>query len=377
MKQINKLCILLLAVSMLCLCACDKLSAIELPPLPTPTAQPQSGTPAPEPTAVETAEDGARVIAAIRRNSKTAYDPQNGTQLILSFSYDTPTVLIEGRGDVSAAINDYIAKLDEAYYTGDSYGDGTGIGYMNLLTMAEDNYYYAANSASPAGGTELSASRTASFPRLDGRVISLAYDEYCYTGAESSRRTLGYSFDAETGEPLTVELLCENGDLTALIGETAELSAGDWYLGAEGLTAGDTLIASYDELAPVLKPKYLPQPVTGEGSLRLTDAPDTEIIDMVSVEGGDHTVYLGAEGSVYDVCVSSVGYIDSFFETARLWQGSSLTGGALQLSIPIPHGMPELRVSWRDGGGSHTAYVTQDGASGGLVLADEGIEAVG
>ena len=383
MKQIRKLCILLLAASVLCLCACDKLAAIELPPLPTPTAsQPQeSVTPAPEPTAAAPVQRSeGRVIAAIKRNSKTAYDPQNGTQLILSFSYDTPTVLIEGRETASAAINDYVAKLDEAYYTGDSYGDGTGVGYMNMLTMAEDNYYYAANSASPVGGTELSASRSAAFPRLDSRVISVTYDEYCFTGAESVQRTLGYSFDAETGMLLTPDMLGDGGALTAMLEDRlngVEPSAGDWYLGAEGLMAGYTLVAPYDALEAVVKPEYLPKPVTASGGFRLTDTPDTEIVDMVQIEGGDSVVYLAAEGTVSDVRLSSVGYIDSFFETARLWQCSEMTDCALQLSIPIPHGMPELCLSWRDGTGTHSAYVTQDGATGGFALADEGVEAVG
>ena len=86
-RIISAILVLMLAMG---LCACDKIGSVELPPLPTVTPEP---TPTPEPTETPAAEPvGGRVIVSVSRTEQDAYDPQDGTQRILSFSYETPTV---------------------------------------------------------------------------------------------------------------------------------------------------------------------------------------------------------------------------------------------------------------------------------------------
>ena len=101
------------------MCACDgleKLEQVELPPLPTvePSPEPET-TPEPEESpepSPEPAELGNRVIVSIKNNTEIHNAPDNEAQRILTFSYDTPQVHIEGNDAAAAVINDHIALLD-------------------------------------------------------------------------------------------------------------------------------------------------------------------------------------------------------------------------------------------------------------------------
>ena len=165
--------ITLFLVTVLCLglCACDKLSGIELPPLPTvtPEAAEPSTAPAAEPAAQTETESAHGLIVSINRTTKQAFDPQDGSKLILTFSYDTPTVYIEGGEAAAAAINEQTALMEETFYTGNGYGTG----YNDMLTMAEDNYNYIVNAGIEGGMLELVNSRTVSVERMDDRVLTL------------------------------------------------------------------------------------------------------------------------------------------------------------------------------------------------------------
>ena len=141
MKRI--LALLLMAVFTFGLCGCEKISSIELPPLPTvtPEAAEPSIAPAAEPAAQTETESAHGLIVSIKRTTKQAFDPQDGSNLILTFSYDTPIVYIEGGEAAAAAINEQTALMEETFYTGNGYGTG----YNDMLTMAEDNYNYVVN----------------------------------------------------------------------------------------------------------------------------------------------------------------------------------------------------------------------------------------
>ena len=117
--------LLLAAALALSLCACgglDNLKNVELPPLPDADAQASpEATPVPEATEIVSEPESKlpeHVIVSITSHSEQHYDPQNGETLILTFSYETPEVYIEGRDEASGKINEYIATLDETYYTG-------------------------------------------------------------------------------------------------------------------------------------------------------------------------------------------------------------------------------------------------------------------
>ncbi len=139
---------LLALVLCLSFCACGALNT--LPPVPTaetvivPTEAPQE-TEAPAPAESEApapapAEAAGRVMVSVSKTEEQAFDPQYGETLILTFSYETPVVMNEENPDAADKVNEFIGLVNEAYITGEDYGEGAGIGYNYMLTMAEENY---------------------------------------------------------------------------------------------------------------------------------------------------------------------------------------------------------------------------------------------
>ncbi len=435
--------LLLTMVMAFSLCACEqglatleKLDDVELPPLPEVT---EEVTPAPEEQAPEASEAPAaeqpadyeeldlanRVCVNIGRTAYTEYDPQNGSQLILNFSYETPRVQIEGRPEAAQAINDYLAMLDETFYTGNDYGAGSSMGYNMLLELAQDNYSYAVNSGTEMS-LEYSDTRSASIARVDSAVLSILYNEASYTGgAHGNYGSRGYVFDVETGARLSLEDL--SGDAAALssflvdymvntvesdesyaqridLMELTEgagyadvlsplLRDGSWYLSGEGLVIFSDLyeISSYAagpvsftipyaELDGVLDAKWLPQDKPGEGRFVISPMDQVEdgtveIIDLVSDGREGESFCLRCEGTVQDVKISAGQYTDVFYETSALWYASHMSGCAVQLEARLPDGLPELMISYTSGGEPHSVLLTR-GEDGGPALA-ENVEAVG
>ena len=426
-KIITMILILALAATM---CACEeleKLEQIELPPLPTvePSQEPET-TPepeeSPEPTQ-EPVELGNRVIVSISDNTEIRKAPDNEEQRILTFSYDTPQVHIEGNDDASSAINDHIALLDELYYSGTGSGDGINA----LLEMALDNYSYVVDTGAELG-VEFSSDRTVSVPRADSSVVSLVLSTYTYTGGvHGNYYDRGYVYDAETGELLTLDKLSADQEafsafvLECLLDLAKEdetyaeldtiedlnsalfalLREGSWYLDENGLVVFSDVyeIASYAagiirftipyaQLADHIDPKWLPvERQNGEGGFELSfhsDVPSgsMEIIDRVTVDSEGEELFLKAVGTVYDISLSSVEYADyehKFFETASHWACSYMSDCAIQLVTLIPEGMPNLMISYTTADGvRHHSLISQSGVDGGVSLADaESVEAIG
>ena len=209
----KKIFVLLLAAAMILgLSGCEELSNVELPPLPTVTPEAQEASPSPSPTVEPTEEpapeSAGEVMVTVKNNTQQAYDPQNGTQLILTFSYDTPVVYIEGGDETAAAINERVALMDEAYYTGNEYDGMQGTGYNNMLTMAEDNYRYVVETGAEGVPLEMASQRSVSVPRIDSQVLTLLYNDYMYTGgAHGSYGYEGYCFDLSDGHLITLQEL--------------------------------------------------------------------------------------------------------------------------------------------------------------------------
>ena len=418
------------------LCACAGLPKLDLPPLPTaePTAAP---TPVPEATAAPVPEAGesvpveglkGSVIVSNRKTEKEACDPETGETLILRFSYDTPTVIIEENPAAADRINEFIGLQEEAFYTGEDYGEGYGTGYNNMLTLAEDNYNflkYESEMENPL--YELSSSQSVSVLRNDGRVLTLAYDESSYTGGAHgmySERT--YCFDPATGEQLKLDSISDNtaalkAFLTDKLVELAQtdediqertygfidpdavpetlgmlLRDGSWYFDYDGMVIFSDLyeISSYaagivsfripySELQGRIHSSCFPADSAASGSFKALDAEQmtdgsTQIVDMLKVFKDGQTVYLEAEGKVEDVRISTVSYSYFFYDIAQLWSCSEMENSALQLITVIPDGMPNLKISWRSAGGEQACYLTQSGEDGSLILLPVGdVEAVG
>ena len=131
MKKITAL--LIAALLALSLCGCEQIEQLKQIELPTPSVEP-SEEPSPEPTpeaseepeatpepTPEAAEPSSYVTISIGEHKETYYAPDDENQMILDFSYETPTVHIYGNDEASEKINDFIAALDEEYYTGNNY----------------------------------------------------------------------------------------------------------------------------------------------------------------------------------------------------------------------------------------------------------------
>lgn len=414
------------------LCACDAADKIDLPPVPT--VEP-TDTPATEPSAEPSADEtpvpskkpaDTRVIVSIGRTELEALDPENGTQKILSFSYETPSVYIDTNPSASDAINEYIAMLDETYYTGEDYGEGPGTGYNNMLTLAEDNYIYVRQSGIEGARIDLASDRSVRVQRADSGLICLLYNDYVdLGGAHGTYNYTGYSFDTESGELLTLDMISSDTEglksfLTDYMVKTASedenisaaiegfvpedaleesLSAlvreGSWYFDGEGMTVFSSLyeISSYaagiiefkvpySELSGIIDSKYIPDELSDEGSFRVVSADEMvdgsmEIVDMVKAADGGERVYLIADGTVKNVRISRVDYTGIFYETAQLWFCSDMTDCAVQLVTVIPEGMPDIMISYSTASGEQHLYLTESGEDGSLILADDSIEAVG
>ena len=73
------------------------------------------------------------------RTSINDYDPAEGQELILEFSYDMPRVIYENDLIVAQEVNEVLATIEETFYTGQDYGlKQEFIGYHAMLESAED-----------------------------------------------------------------------------------------------------------------------------------------------------------------------------------------------------------------------------------------------
>ncbi len=428
MKKIFSL--LLAGVMIIGLAGCEQLSNVELPPLPTVTPETTEASPSPSPTAEPTPEPEQESAGAVTVNVKhtlqQAYDPQNGTELILSFSYDTPVVYIEGGEETAAAVNERIALMDEAYYTGNEYDGMQGTGYNNMLTMAEDNYRYVVETGAEGVPMELASDRSVSVPRIDSQVLTLLYNDYMYTGgAHGSYGYEGYCFDLSDGHLLTLEELSSDYEalsaflvnyMVQMVESDEELAQridisllpegsgyaeilspllreGSWYFSSDGLVIFPDLyeissyaagivefVIPYDALTGYVDEKWIPVPVEGSGSIELIKAEDmvdgsTPIVDKLVVGQEGAEFYLVARGSVSGLTVTEGDYADKFYPSSTLWSCSALEDGALQMVCPLPEGMPEIQISYRNDQGQKQFYLTVDG-EGSPTLTDT-VEAVG
>ncbi len=442
-KEVNKvkkiLALILCLTMVLSLGACSAISNlkdVDIPPLPDADAEDSAEATEPvaetEAPAVEEEESKLpnHIIINVVPHDEVHYDPQNGERVILTFSYETLEVYIEGRDEASQKVNEYIATLDETYYTGNDYGLGQATGLNGWLEMATDNYTYAVDSNSlDTMALEFSSTRSSSILRADSSVISFVNNSYEFAGgAHGNYVDRAYNFDAESGDIITLQML--SGDYNALndylldymynlytedkdsyysertnetfMGDDPKamlgtlLREGSWYFDNEGMTVFSDIYElgpyaagivefkiPYADLSGHIDDKWMLPELSGSGSLLLVaqgeiEDGSVEVIDKVVVDENGTELCIEAEGTVYDVRLSKVDYTDRFYETALLWSCSYMNDCVLQLSAAIPEGMPNLMVSYRDADGTqHKLLLTQSGEDGSYILSDENIEAVG
>ncbi len=438
MKKLLSMILVLCCLTGLCGCeTVAKMSEVELPPVPT--AEPAEVIPdaSAQPEANVTETEHQHIIINMDRTEYEAYDPQQGAELILSFSYETPYVHIPANPAAEEAINEFIAMLNESYYTGDDYGtvydSGLAPGYINMLTQAEDNYNYIINSAinfeGDALGYELACHRTLSVERCDESMLCLLYRDYVNLGGvHGSYGYRAYCFDTASGELMGLDDICLDAELfkgflaesmVSKVRNDDELSQlvngfvdedglptleeavwallrdGSWYLDSDGIVFFSDLYEmssyaagiiefrfGYEEIKDYIKPELIPENLqysAGFAAVPVAAMTESsrEIIDMVKIHEEGEGIYLVADGVAKEVRLATVDYTDAFYETAQLWYCSSMENCAVQLVTLIPEGMPELKISYRDAQGEHSLYLSQSGEDGSLMLVDDSIEAVG
>lgn len=426
-KMMKKTVSVILAVLMVtALSGCDRLDRlrdIELPEFPDTNAIEQPAeTKAPEAVA-ETEnekEPAVKIIARITKTEELHYDPADGSTLILDFSYETPFIDITGRDNAARVINEYIAMLDETYYTGNDYGDGSSSGLNMMLELATDNYTYAYETGADIN-LEMNSNRTVSVERADDTLLSLLYYTSAYTGdAHNSNSYRAYTFSTVNGALIKFDDLSTKPEklreavLSSVKaeldgnGETADISDdmlsglfknGFWYLSRGGVVvlpdfneatdfAGEKKIIeiAYSELEGLIDEKYLPAQYEATGELSVITQSDfrdgsMEVVDKIIIGEHGTELFIAATGPVYDVRISVVSYTDysgKFYETQHLWNCSCMNDCALQLETEIPDGMPNLMISYYTADGQRVnRLLTQSDRDGSLILVDDNIAAVG
>lgn len=424
-KMIAMISALALSLS---LAGCGLFDGLDLPPFPTVTPQPTpspSATAAPSPTPSPAPQKADNISLSINRHVQQAMDPQNGTQLILSFSYDSPRVYIDGMDAVTTIINEQLAISDEEFYSGNDYGqDGSVYGYNDMLTAAEDNYLFLTENQIE-GQYELSATRSVNAKRIDDRLLSVTMEDYYYTGGAHGMTVLsGMNFDTRTGQLLSLEDLSPDYEaLSAFLTETmlsqvqadpelaarmdvvqpqeyeaalaALLRQRSWYFDDRGLNifsdvyelgsyaAGMLeLNIPYEQLKGHIDDSFLPQPLNGEGTVQVMTEEEigqtaTNVIDKLSVSEEGQQLFILGNGTVRDVQVVSGNWSDRFYPTGLLWAGSDLENKALQIQCVLSQGMPQLKISYTDMLGSHELYLSQDAEGRAALVPADQVAAVG
>lgn len=422
--------ILLMLTMLLSLGACTALKTVEGDSKP----QQETGTEQPSPSEAEVLLPemdtelealGSQVIVSLNRSEEVFKAPDGSDQTILTFSYDTATVHVEGNDAASERINTSLNVLEETFYSGTGMGDGVS----GMLEQATDNFTVAKETGDNRP-LEFTSSRSASVRRSDSRILSLVYETQVYTGgAHGTYHDRAYVFNSQTGERLTFSALCGSPEKTealksymldkmveqasaensgvdmglfqeegSLRGKLSSLiREGSWFLNETGLVVFSDVYElgsyaagiirfdfSYEELGEYIDPGFLPTPREGNGSFNVAyvaDVPEgaSKILARVAVDPNGTDICLTADGTVYDVTVVSVEYVsDGFYETAQHWSCSYMHNCAIQLVTVLPEGMPNVMIRYTSAdGAAHNLLVTQSGEDGSLILSDDSIAAVG
>lgn len=393
--------------------------------------QPQSGFQVIIPATTDTTpvqEEASTIYARIQRTELLENDPEMGTELILDFSYDVTRIFWDENPALAEKINEKLATIEDAYYTGNSNGLTLSfLGFNQMLEMAEDNYTYV-KEYETEGILEMSDSLSVQVQRLDSQLFSILYSESIYTGGvHGSYVQTGVTFDMSTGEILTLEQLSDDyaaleehlvqtmlrmaqedadGYYSARIVDEflpaggreeafrALLREGAWTFDRDGMVISSLLYElgpyaagitefhiPYGSLDGRIKDEYLPPAGrTGSGTLSVSalGSVSLPILDKVVTEPDGQQLALAVEGRVYDLRISRVLYADRFYEQAQLWAASTLENCALQLQTVVPEGIPNLMITYYTADGRrHGKLISQSGLDGSFLLVDDNIQPVG
>ena len=266
----------------------------------------------------------------------------------------------------------------------------------------------------PEGETiELSYYCTPSVTRCDTNALSLVFDiSQDIGGVHADFTRIGRSFNADTGELLTLADIAknedqlktflknyviglaagdeykENGesiffdDFETTIGELVD-GGGNWYLNDEGLvvyanpydiapySCGVLLFEiPYSALEEFISADFMPVEYEGENGMVLADDGDKldrdsiDILDTVTVDAEGQSVVLSAEETVYNVKI--------YTENRTLWQRNYLTTGeGIEVKSFIPDTQANIAVSYQLADGTEIIRgIFQSGNDGSIILVD-------
>jgi len=425
-KTLKKILPLILILTML-LSGCS--AAEVLPPIPTrepeatpaPTEEPTpevtpeaevTPEPTPEPTPVPVSPDDARVSVSFPETIEKYYAPDVSDLNIVSFSYLTPTVRIEGNDKASERINDIVALQNDFFYTGtDRY-----LGIARVYEMALDAYSYAKEKDENANFSFFS-NRSAAVGRCDSCAISFKYTVSSYTGASEEEYYLeGQTFDTQSGKQLALtDVISDTGAFAEIAQKCAKdwqkengvklkktevteelLASCEWYLSENGIVivldsdevreavySPVELTVPYEELNGLLSENYSKRVKETDGTIAVSSVDPNEenkveILDRVVCCDGGQEYLLSVENGVADVTLYRVTYSgDSFYITDTVWYCSYMQDCAVQISTIIPEGAPNLMISYKTAEGeTEEVLLTESGEDGSIILMDD-FQAVG
>lgn len=343
------------------------------------------------------------------------WDEGNG-KLIFTQSICVPEVISAGDDDAVEAINGDIEHQLELFEEGADAIKSAALGLADENAVPNDNYEEPEEGVDDAENTCVYRAG-AELTRGDVGVISLSYDVFTYGGGAHGYVTrTSASYDAETGDKLSLESISEDAELLnqLVYGYILNISAGEkykdpagesiffnpdlteaitdliesdnWYFSDEGLV----FFANPYELAPyaygrvdftipyaamdgLLKEDYLPAELEGENGMMLaqsSDGVDTSALSMlgtVTVDEDGAGVILTAEETVYSV---KLVFVNGDMSENVLWYRSYMTTDeAVELLSYIPDVQPNvlLRYTLADGTVIERG-VSQSGEDGSIIL---------
>ena len=357
-----------------------------------------------------------------------AFDPATGKTIIMTFAYDSARVTVDHNPTSSDLINETLGRIDDDYYSGEAEEDSLFYGYQALLSEAEDYYTLSINSDWESGDVALASSRLIDGIHTINDILEIRflYSNY-YGGSHGTYAYRTVAFDTKSGKEIVLSDLWNNeqdfrntvlsymmllaekdnsnyySERTAYVDSdnreslfSALIEDGRWFLTDQGL-----LITSdpyelgpysagicefeipYEALENSIKSCFVPtNHKERHGELGLQHAEESEetnmdIIDRITVDEDGTDLILSVKGSVYDLKIFRVSYLEQFYDQTLLWYGNTVEDKAIQLKIRIPKGMPAIGIRYHDAEGNHSYLIQYENKNGFSLIREEEIAAVG
>lgn len=432
----TKICLCLLLSSLL-LSGCGVIDNMPKPPklsemTAAPTAEPTVALTAEVPVAPEQTIMQAEVLLSdlpadeesengyfvhLERNTREAFDPAEGKEKILNFTWDKVQVLSDDYPEAAEKITETLAEMEDAWYTGGSAEDGYDYGYNGMLEIAEDNFGFAVEYGGPM---ELEAERTVTVEHADSDYCVFLIMSYYFTGGVHGNYSQeAVCFDSQTGERLSLDDL--SSDPEALRAKLLEqmlrlaeedkdgyyseqlsltepanyatafgalLREGSWYPGQDAFHVFSTLyelgpyaagIADfaipYESLADLLDERWIPRRTEEEAKLRIVpmaEVPEgsVEIADLLVIGEGGEACLLVCEGELTDLRIEtcSIGWENRFYSDRELYYCGRLKDAAIQLALLMQGDLPDSMIRYRDRNGEHELLISMSGEDGRFLL---------